>query len=324
MQVADDIRVTYLITTRNRAEYLERTLANIREFIEPQDELIIVDGLSTDHTKEVVERNRDIVTVFVSEKDISEAHAFNKGLFRARGRFLKPITDDDYFYPEAMRQLVQTMELNPGIDAIQCGGEVWSIVNSELTFQSYRFLPSGMPATPVNLLWYAGSGLGLIFSRTALEYIGGVSAGYTSLDGELICRLLESGCNMRFFDLNLYKWYLHSHSRTNSSKKIERDWIIFAIRLGFWDFLYTYDPKQLSEIANRNKKFGELSHLYIVWAVSEILLTKMRFLLYLPGGIIYLLQNVYRSFRRRSNSDSLPTNNNKSCSGDKIWTGILR
>lgn len=110
MQSAGDIRVSYLITTRNRADVLERTLENVREFIEPQDELIIIDGQSTDRTREVVEGYRDLVTVFVSEKDSCEAHAFNKGLFRARGRLLKPITDDNYFYTEAMRQLVYTME----------------------------------------------------------------------------------------------------------------------------------------------------------------------------------------------------------------------
>ena len=57
-----------------------------------------------------MERNQDIVTTFLSEEDFGEAHAFNKGLFRARGRYIKPITDDDYYYPDAMRQVIQEIE----------------------------------------------------------------------------------------------------------------------------------------------------------------------------------------------------------------------
>src|SRR5580704_16103038 len=100
------VRVSYVITTRNRCEYLDRILKNVSEFLGEKDELIIIDGGSTDGTAEVVFQNRDIVSVFVSEPDSSEGHALNKALFLARGRFIKPITDDDYFYPDAMNHLV--------------------------------------------------------------------------------------------------------------------------------------------------------------------------------------------------------------------------
>ena len=41
-------RVSYIITTRNRASFLDKALENVREFITPEDELIITDGGSTD------------------------------------------------------------------------------------------------------------------------------------------------------------------------------------------------------------------------------------------------------------------------------------
>src|SRR5260221_10678427 len=100
MPGSKDIRVSYLITTRNRALFLERTLANIREFLTSADELIIVDGASTDHTSEVVDRNRDIITHFISEPDFGEAHGFNKAVLLSRGWWVKFISDDDYIYPD--------------------------------------------------------------------------------------------------------------------------------------------------------------------------------------------------------------------------------
>src|SRR5262245_54150434 len=161
MTIQENIRVSYLITTWNRGKFLKETLANVREFFTPEDELIIIDGLSTDDTREIVEHNRDIVTTFLSEKDFGEGHAFNKGLFRARGRYIKPITDDDYYYPDAMRKLIQEIEGNPDLDAIQCGGENWKLEDGQLVFSGARCVPSQMSATPEAIFDFAFSGQGL-------------------------------------------------------------------------------------------------------------------------------------------------------------------
>ena len=137
------IRISYLIVTRNRAKYLEKTLANVREFISPADELIIVDGNSTDETAALIAKNRDLVTVFVSEPDRSEGHAVNKAIARANGRFVKFVTDDDYIYPAAMIELAKVAEENPTIDAFQCGGEYWDCQGDVPTFGGYREVRPG-------------------------------------------------------------------------------------------------------------------------------------------------------------------------------------
>ena len=41
-------RVTYIIATRNRASHLDRALDNVAEYLAPEDELILIDGQSTD------------------------------------------------------------------------------------------------------------------------------------------------------------------------------------------------------------------------------------------------------------------------------------
>ncbi len=161
MSSDSNVRVSYVITTKNRATYLDKALANVREFIEPMDELIIIDGKSTDATAEVVARNRDIVTLFISEPDQGEGHAFNKALFRAKGRYIKGISDDDYFYPDAMRRLVAEMEANPDVDAIQAGGELWDRCGSTEKFIGYAFLHRSLPAATERIFDIV-SGLGLI------------------------------------------------------------------------------------------------------------------------------------------------------------------
>ena len=233
----NDVRVSYIIVTKNRSEYLNRTLQNVREFIEPTDELIIIDGASTDATCEIIECHRDIITLFVSEPDCGEGHAFNKGLFRARGRYIKPITDDDYFYPDAMRHLIETMENHLEIEVIQCGGEIWGVENDQPYFKNHWFLPES-ERNAVSIFDFALSGLGMIIRRSALEKAGGVGNNYvSSVDGDLLCRMIECRCTIGYFDIDLYRVYHHPHSHmyVRSTELMRTDRLMFDIRLRRWD-----------------------------------------------------------------------------------------
>jgi glycosyltransferase involved in cell wall biosynthesis len=233
----NEVRVSYIIATKNRAEYLDRTLQNVREFIDPSDELIIIDGASTDGTHEVIERNRDIVTQFVSEPDCGEGHAFNKGLFRSRGRYIKAITDDDYLYPDAMRHLVETMENHQEIEVIQCGGEVWGIENGRPYFKDYWFLPES-ERNAVSIFDYALSGLGLIVRRSAIEKSGGIGNNYvSSVDGDFLCRMIECRCSIGYLDIDLFRVFYRPHSYMNvrTTDVIHEDRMMIDIRLKRWD-----------------------------------------------------------------------------------------
>ncbi len=264
------VRVSYLITTRNRAEFLERTLTNVREFIEPQDELIVIDGGSSDGTAELAARSADVISQFVSERDLGEGHAFNKGLFLSRGRYIKPITDDDYFYPEAMRKLVSAIEANPDIDAIQCGGERWIVEAGESKFCELLFLPDHMEPTAEAIFDNAACGLGILIRRSALMQTGGVSNNYVSVDGDLICRLVECGCRLRYLDVNLFRVYLRPHSNGNRAKDMERDRLRIAIRLGRWDSILRRDPRLLVSIAPEGLRSEDSEMLSKLWLFGRL------------------------------------------------------
>ncbi|MDP3880116.1 MAG: glycosyltransferase, partial [Dehalococcoidales bacterium] len=115
-------RVSFIVATRNRAEYLMQALERSRTLVTPEDELIIIDGGSTDNTAEVVRKYSDIVDIFISEPDKGPGHAFSKGMLLARGKYLKQLPDDDIVHPSAMEQSIRVMEEHPEIDLLVCGG----------------------------------------------------------------------------------------------------------------------------------------------------------------------------------------------------------
>lgn len=240
MSGSSSIRVSYVITTKNRAEYLERALANVREFIEPVDELIIIDGASSDNTSDVVSLNRDIVTTFISEPDSGEGHAFNKALFQSRGRYIKPVTDDDYLCPDAMRQLLTVAEENPDCEALQAGGETWVEANGKLIFHHYHRSEHLTPTQ--KQIFEVHHGLGLLVRRTALVQIGGCSPNYKSVDGDIHCKLLEAGCRVRYLDINLFRWNLYEHSGAREAS-MQRGWLMLDLRVRNWREFFLAHPR---------------------------------------------------------------------------------
>lgn len=115
-------RISYIVITKNRASLLDAFLTRARELVGAQDELIVIDGASSDGTKKVVQKYADLVDIFVSEKDRCANEACNKGILLARGKYIKLLLDDDIYYRDAMEKAVEVMEKHPEVDMLVCGG----------------------------------------------------------------------------------------------------------------------------------------------------------------------------------------------------------
>lgn len=76
-------------------------------------ELIVMDGGSTDRTREVVEARGDQVNVFVSELDQGPADAINQGMNRATGDAVAWLNADDRYAPGALRRALEILEARP-------------------------------------------------------------------------------------------------------------------------------------------------------------------------------------------------------------------
>jgi glycosyltransferase involved in cell wall biosynthesis len=221
------IRVSYILSTFNRAKYLERALTNVREVIASDDELLVMDGGSTDGTADVVSKNRDIVTAHFCEPDEGEAHAANKGMLRARGRWLKFLTDDDEIFPDAARQAVRVLEEHPEIDALQCGGEHWVQDGDTQRLAYVAWHPPDVPwkSDPRHVYTSrVGCGNGLYLTSRAIARVGLLDTTYRAMDTEYIVRLIaHSRIDFRFLAVRLYRHVLYPHSVATDPSRTHRD-----------------------------------------------------------------------------------------------------
>jgi len=214
-------RISFILITKNRAEYLQKTLELHRELVHPDDELIVIDGLSSDNTAGIVSGYPDIVDVFISEPDKNATHAVNKGIVISRGRYIKHLADDDVIYPEAMEQAIETLEKHPEVDLLVCGG-----IRQVGEHSSAVYIPPGVNYgnNTRDVFKHGACGTGFVIRRSSLAKIDLFYQDNLVSDNEFALRAISRGANVKFCRINLFHHPIISHSVTASHHRgWERD-----------------------------------------------------------------------------------------------------
>lgn len=87
--------VSIITVNYNNCKGLKKTLDSIKIQTSKDFEWIVIDGGSTDGSKELLEQNTDIISYWVSEKDNGIYHAMNKGIKVAKGDYLQFLNSGD-------------------------------------------------------------------------------------------------------------------------------------------------------------------------------------------------------------------------------------
>lgn len=99
-----------IVVTRNNAQGLERTLQSIRSLQYSQKETIVIDGASTDNTKDMIANYEDVINTFVSEKDTGIYNAMNKGIKYVKGDYVVFMNAGDIFANEDVLSMVNALD----------------------------------------------------------------------------------------------------------------------------------------------------------------------------------------------------------------------
>jgi len=109
------MKISLITVCFNSEKTIEDTLKSVASQTYSNIEYIVIDGLSTDSTNEIVKKYSDSVTIHVSEKDNGLYDAMNKGINLATGDVVGIINSDDVFYDETIIQKVVD-----GIKGVDC------------------------------------------------------------------------------------------------------------------------------------------------------------------------------------------------------------
>ncbi len=128
MTSENNIKISICIPTRNRAKFLTETLENVLQQATDEIEVVIVDGASTDNTKEVAEQYRQKFRNFIyyrGEKNMGVNRDMARTIELAHGDYCWMLSDDDCLKPGALNQMLK--EIESGCEIYLCNVTVCNL-----------------------------------------------------------------------------------------------------------------------------------------------------------------------------------------------------
>ena len=116
--------ISVITVVRNDIKNIERTLSSVFEQTYPNIEMVIIDGASTDGTKEVIEQwvkhhchdgvgLLDGKLQFISEQDKGVYDAMNKGIRKSHGTFVNFMNSGDVFHSSNVIEMMHLENVSP-------------------------------------------------------------------------------------------------------------------------------------------------------------------------------------------------------------------
>jgi glycosyltransferase involved in cell wall biosynthesis len=109
--------ISIITATYNSSSTVKDTLGSVKNQTYREVEHLIIDGLSKDHTLDIVKAYPHVAKV-VSEKDKGIYDAMNKGIRHATGDVIGILNSDDFYAsPEVLARVAKAFE-DPSVDAV--------------------------------------------------------------------------------------------------------------------------------------------------------------------------------------------------------------
>jgi cellulose synthase/poly-beta-1,6-N-acetylglucosamine synthase-like glycosyltransferase len=214
--------VSIVTPSYNQGRYLDETIQSVLTQDYARIEYLVIDGGSTDSSREIIQGYSDRLAYWVSEPDYGQAHAINKGLSRAKGSVLAWLNSDDAYLPGAVQQAVNALIAHPEHDLAYANCDYVDAAGRHLqTLQAWDFVPRRL-VTGIPLVIQPAS----FFRRRALDRAGGLDESLRYLmDHDLFVRMVLAGLTFWKVDDVWARFRLHSTSKTQSQ------WIGFNLEL---------------------------------------------------------------------------------------------
>jgi glycosyltransferase involved in cell wall biosynthesis len=196
----------------NQAAFLDRTIESVIGQAYPHLEYAVVDGGSTDGSKDVLEKYRTRLAYAVSEADEGQAHAIVKGFSNTQGEIMAYLNSDDCLMPGALRYVGRYFQQHPEVDVIY-GHRI--IIDRE-GLEVGRWVIPPHDAECVRRFDYIPQET-LFWRRHFYEKVGGLDVRFDfAMDWDLILKFMRAGARFRRLPYFLACFRIHVAQKTSS------------------------------------------------------------------------------------------------------------
>lgn len=213
-------RISIITPSYNQASYLGENIRSILHQNYPNIQFIVVDGDSTDGSREILESYREQIDHLIIEPDDGQTQAINKGMRLADGELVAWLNSDDVYAPGALHQIALRYlstgaEVIAGICAEHNEHRLKIINRPEATNRDFnvselaRIFPN----------WFAGMFFfqpEVFFTRELFERVGLLDESlYFTMDYDLWMRFAREGARLEVTPWPVAFFCLHDAQKTS-------------------------------------------------------------------------------------------------------------
>lgn len=201
--------ISVLIIAYNVEKYIGRAIRSVLDQSTPRDayEIIVINDCSADRTRFALEVFENDIKLINNEKNLGLPASLNKGIKKAKGRFVVRLDGDDYVHKDFLKVLGLHLSLNDDIDAIACD---YLLVNND------EHVLGKMNCIEVPIA------CGIMFRIDQLINIGLYDENFVVREDEdLRIRFLKK-YNIERIQIPLYRYRKHNNNITNNKQKMNK------------------------------------------------------------------------------------------------------
>ncbi len=186
-------RVSAIITTFNRADFLKKAVVSVLNQAYKDFELIVLDNSSADNTEDIVRTFQDERIRYIQHRPLGISPARNLGVKESRGEFIAFLDDDDEWLPNKLESELLVFEKGDPKLALVYGGFIWVDAPGKEVKTHYPVLRGFILKDLLRQKdAFTGSASNPLLQKSVVETLGGYDERVkTGEDLELYLRLAE-------------------------------------------------------------------------------------------------------------------------------------
>lgn len=261
-------KISVVVVSFNQANYVRNCLDSVLKQKYPNLEFIVVDGDSTDGTKEILEEYREWLSHLIIEPDKCQSDALNKGFFLATGDVMTWVCSDDFLEDGALFRVGRTFAENK-VDLVAGGCRIIDAKEKNIV-NHHNGLPFGkkIALSFGDLLSFRGVWeLGMYFYQPDLFFsrqIWAASGGYIkehlyfAMDYDLFLRFAMAGASVIHIPEFLAIRRIHESQKTKHTTMSYLPTIRNLLKEYKWLIEKTIDSAIDEASEEREKKQGDI------------------------------------------------------------------
>jgi glycosyltransferase involved in cell wall biosynthesis len=251
-------KVSIIVPTRNRRDWLRQALRSAREQTWPDKELVVVDEASTDDTLAMLASEFPETIVINHEKARGPSAARNAGVAAASGDWILFLDDDDVLHREHVEALVKAAKAAPKGAVVSGRWRRFTVVAGKVRLGPVVCAPPDRLAldTLAEILEPMGEGTicghSLLWPRTLLAKVPWDERLSANGDSDFFGRAILAGTQIVGRPVGMAYYRVHQAERVSSATALRRPLSAAQYRLKWSLLLLSHPNHEMFAPAMRN------------------------------------------------------------------------